>query len=178
MAFIEKGEEDLDEQKHAPRLQVVGLTSSEAGTPSVPYVLPVVEPNARELEVAPTVSQKGPFTIQHADTAWKSWVALPAWEPLTTSVAPVAISYPNASLLPWKPKSRKELEEPLIVVADEHAKGAHEDAYYVVEVGEGKLVLQIGTVVSETGSHVLGKVVLALRPPLPQNDDINVTDWD
>ncbi|KAI5068977.1 hypothetical protein GOP47_0015278 [Adiantum capillus-veneris] len=178
-AFLEKGEDDLqDEESQASRFEVIRLSSSEAGIPSIPYVLPVVEPTVEEFEAAPAVSRKGPFTIQHANTAWKTWVSLPAWGPLMTAVVPVAISFTNAALLPWKQKSRKELEEPIVMVADKHVKGTSENAYYLIDEGDGKVALQRGTVVTETGSRVLGKVVLALRPPLPEEDDINSIEWD
>ncbi|MCO5614396.1 hypothetical protein L7F22_068676 [Adiantum nelumboides] len=178
-AYLEKGEEGLeDEHSQASRFEVIRLSSSEAGTPSIPYVLPVVEPTTQEFEAAPAVSRKGPFTIQHADTAWKTWVSLPAWGPLMTAAVPVAISYTNAAILPWKQKSRKELEEPIVMVADKHVKDTKEDAYYVVDAGDGKLALQRGTVVLETGSRVLGKAVLALRPPLPEEDGIDSIEWD
>lgn len=178
-AFLETGEEGLeDEEAQASQFEVIRLTSSEAGTPTIPFVLPVVEPTVREFEAAPTISRKGPFTIQHADNAWRTWVALPAWEPLMTAVVPVAITFSNAALLPWKQKSKKELEEPIVIVADKHVEGTSEGAYYVVDGGNGKLTLQRGTVILEAGSQVLGKVVLALRPPLPEDDSINSIEWD
>lgn len=177
-AFLDKGDDILDEQAQALWFQVIRLSSSEAGTPSIPYVLPVVEPNVEEFESAPAISRAGPFSIQHADKAWKMWISLRAWDPLKSAVVPVAISLPDAALLPWKQKSKKELEEPVIMVVDKYVKGTSEDAYYMVDAGNEKLALQIGTVVLETGSRVLGKVVIALRPPLLEEDEISSIEWD
>lgn len=176
-AFLEKGEEEIHVQKPDPRLQVVRLSPSEDGTTSMPHVLPVVDPIVQELQAAPSVSiRKGPFHIQHSETAWKSWIALPGWEPLTNAVAPVAISFPNATSLPWKPKNRKELDEPVVVVADKHFTDLHANTYFMVEGEGGKLGLQLGNVVAQTGTKVFGKVILALRPPVPLSDEIELID--
>ncbi|KAH7441127.1 hypothetical protein KP509_03G026300 [Ceratopteris richardii] len=176
-AFLESGEDDSDDQSQISVFEILRMSMSEAGTSSTPYMLPVVEPNVSDFDAVPSVSKKGPFGIQHAEHGWKTWVSLPAWDPLKTAVAPVAVSCPNAALLPWKQK-RKELNEPVIILADKDVKDIFEAAYYVVDDGEGRFALQNGAVVSEAGSRVLGKVFLALRPPAPEVDEIASIEWD
>jgi hypothetical protein len=141
-------------------------------------ILPLVEPQLEELEAAPRISSSGPFGAHRSANPWSSWIALPSWDPVKASAHLVAIAFPDAHFLPWKPKSRKEEDEPTILLVDKHVPSVQDETYYVVAADAGKLRLVLGSAVAaESSSKPLARVVLALRPPV-EEDALDDIEWD
>eukprot|EP00249_Psilotum_nudum_P024584 c29229_g1_i1 orf=453-1820(+) len=179
LQLMERGKE-IQEPEKEDRLKIIRLGPGEVADGYLPVLVPVVEPMLQEFEAAPTARAltEGPFCIQRSHLPWKSWVALPGWDPLTSSLVPIAIPYPHAGTLPWKNKGRQELEEPILLIVDKGSKELQQDSFFLVAEDGDRLGVQLGTVVSETGGKALGKVVLVLRPPLQQSMEFNAEDWE
>lgn len=180
-AFLHRREDDDDDaeaKKAESRLEVIRLDMHEAGSSLKSSILPLVEPQLEELEAAPRISSSGVFGAHRSASPWNSWIALPSWDPIKASAHLVAISYPDAHFLPWKPKTRKEEEEPMILVVDKHVPSLQDETYYVVSGDAGKLQLVLGSALaSESSSKPLARAVLALRPPV-EEDALDDIEWD
>ena len=105
---------------------------------------------------------------------------LPSWDPVVgLGKGGVVVSFPDARVLPWK-VNRWYKEEPILVVADRSKKevGADDGFYLVNADGEG-LKVERGSGLKEKGfTQSLGTVLLVVRPPKEENDELSDEDWE
>lgn len=161
---------------------------SEQRTSALEQALRVAETEAarnmileREILEAPYESRsQGVFGVVVAEKGWGKWVVLPSWDPVVgLGKGGVVVSFPDARVLPWK-VNRWYKEEPILVVADRSKKevGADDGFYLVNADGEG-LKVERGSGLKEKGfTQSLGTVLLVVRPPKEENDELSDEDWE
>lgn len=168
----------------ALKVPVVRLAYGEVAESSVVCVFPVCKPVADEVANAPYESgMNGDFGIVEAEKAWTRWVVLPGWAPVAglKSGGGVVVSFPKArGVFPWRAK-RKDAEEQILVVVDRGVKEVDSDDGFYLVAGEKDTSLRVdrGAKLREIGAlESLGTVVLVVRPPREEADDINDIEWD
>ena len=178
-----KGDEEDGEEIEAKVVPVVRMRYGEVAEATSVVVLPVADGSAGEegLEAAPGSKAEGEFGVVTAEKAWRRWVVLPRWDPLT-GIGPgggVVVGFPDARLLPWR-ATRAAMEESVLVVVDRTRKEVEDDGFYLVREAEGKLKVEKGKkMVAGESEEVLGAVVIVVRPPRDEQDDqIADEDWD
>jgi hypothetical protein len=169
-------DEDLTERSH---LQVVRLLEGEAAGAQLPMLLPIADATVKSLEEAPSrrATGKGPFNVLEVDVAsWKAWAALPGWALITSSITPVGVHFADSSSLPLQ--SNKTRGEPLLLVVDKGVTELDSDDSLFIVASEGSQELKIKAGSKIAGSQVksLGKVLIALRPPIAASED--QADWE
>lgn len=163
-------------------MQVIRLLENEAVGAKLPTMLPVAEATRESLESVPALPPRGsgPFNVFSSDAVWPSWVALPGWDPVVGASAPVAVIFPDPLKLPLQSNKNgvPKLREPTLLVVDkdvtEVAEGS--DQLYVVLESEESQDLSIKSGSRVLGARVLGRVIIALRPPVPVSQD--PIDWE
>lgn len=171
------------------RVPVVRMAFGEVAESSVVVVLPVCRAEEREIEVeeAPWESgMGGEFGVVQAEKPWSRWVVLPGWAPVAVlKRGGVVVAFPKArGVLPLKSKRRDADEEILVVVDREQKEVASDDGFYLVVSGgngsgEEGLKVERGAELKEMGvEQSLGAVVLVVRPPREEDDQLSEEDWD
>ncbi|XP_062084422.1 rubisco accumulation factor 1.1, chloroplastic-like [Humulus lupulus] len=168
---------------------VVRLKIGEVAEASSVAVLPVCRAEEREKEVLEAPGEcrtEGEFNVVVAEKGWKSWVVLPAWEPVVgLGKGGIVIAFSDARVLPWK-TNKWYKEESILVVADRKRKEvAADDGVYLVAadgeggLGEGLKVMR-GLALKNLGvKECLATVVMVVRPPRDEMDDqLNDEDWE
>ncbi|KAH1191965.1 Rubisco accumulation factor 1.2, chloroplastic [Glycine max] len=178
-----KGEEGdtVGEGEAAARVPVVRLRIGEVAEASSVVLLPVSAAEEREILEAPFESRsQGEFGVVVAEKGWGKWVVLPSWDPVVgLGKGGVVVSFPDARVLPWK-VNRWYKEEPILVVANRSNRevGADHGFYLVNSDAEG-LKVQRGFALKEKGfTQSLGTVLLVVRPPKEENDELSDEDWE
>lgn len=161
-------------------MQVIRLLEGEAADAKLPIMLPVIDANLKEFEAVPLLPARGtgPFNVFQSDTDWKKWVALPGWDAIVAAGAPIAVSFPDPSILPLQSNKNgvAKLMEPTLVVVDKAlTEEDGSDSLYLV-LSDGSEELNIKARVPESGERTLGRVVIALRPPIIESQD--PIDWE
>ncbi|KAL3647306.1 Rik1-associated factor 1 [Castilleja foliolosa] len=162
------------------RVPVVRMAVGEVAESSVVVVLPVCGEEA-EVEEAPwEVGMGGEFGVVQAEKGWSKWVVLPGWGPVKgLKRGGVAVAFKKGrGVLPWRGK-RRDANEEIIVVADRGRKEVEFDGGFYLVVGEEGLRVERGVKLRESGVGVsLGTVVLVVRPPREDVDQVGDDDWD
>lgn len=151
----------------------------EVAEAKTPLVLPVIKANVEEYMQAPSRKAlgEGPFRIYHSETAWKSWIVLPGWEPLIDAEAPVVLWFSDGIVLPWKvPKTDRK--ESVLVVVDKTKTQIDAESCFLVASADNSLNIQRGSAISTSAGSVLGMAVLVVRPPKPENEEPDMIDWE
>lgn len=186
----EGGKEDKESvADDGVRVPVVRMRIGEVAESSSVLVFPVCRAEEREIEVeeAPwECGGGGDFGIVVAEKGWNRWVVLPGWEPVADlRRGGVAVAFKNATVLPWSAKRLKNTEENILVVADRGRKEiVADDGFYLVlgggnGSGEEGLKVERGSALKDMGlKESLGTVVLVVRPPREENDQLSDEDWE
>ncbi|XP_002521962.2 rubisco accumulation factor 1.1, chloroplastic [Ricinus communis] len=182
-------EEKEGEVGDATRVPVVRLRIGEVAEATSVVVLPVCRALQKEKEIleAPwECKSEGEFGVVVAEKGWERWVVLPGWEPVVgLEKGGVVVAFPDARALPWK-VNRWYKEEAILVVADRGSKEVNaNDGFYLVAVdgsGDGRsggLEVERGSILKERGvEESLGTVVLVVRPPKEQTDQLSDENWE
>ena len=103
-------------------------------------------------------------------SADSSWVALPAWPRLADAVQPIGMLLSDATMLPDRQATKGGEEVLLVVDAGDVAQSLQSDQFfYLVASSSGEAVaLASGHAVRAGGLQVLGKAIMALLPPSPE----------
>uniref|UniRef100_A0A7N0U1Q5 Rubisco accumulation factor 1.1, chloroplastic n=1 Tax=Kalanchoe fedtschenkoi TaxID=63787 RepID=A0A7N0U1Q5_KALFE len=174
--------EEVDPLSEAVKVPVVRLKFGEVAEASTVVLLPVCRAEENDVLEAPWKRRsEGEFGVVAAEKGWSRWVTLPGWGPvLGLGEGGVVVAYSDARALPWK-ANRSYREEAILVVADRDKRQvAADDGLYLVpgENGGGLRVVR-GVVLKELGvKESLGVVVLVVRPPRDDNDEIADEEWD
>lgn len=179
--FLERPDEvDKDQSAEIFKtLLVVRLVEGEVAEAKTPLVLPVIKANAEEYMQSPSrmAMGEGPFRIYDSETAWKSWVVLPGWEPLIDAKAPVVLWFSDGNVLPWKvPKTDRN--ESVLVVVDKTRTEIDAESCFLVASADNSLSIQRGSAISASAGSVLGMAILVVRPPKPENEEPDMIDWE
>lgn len=179
--FLERTDEREEDQSAEifRRLLVVRLVEGEVQEAKTPLVLPVVKANVEEYMQAPSRKAlgEGPFRVYQSETAWKSWVVLPSWEPLIDAEAPVVLWFSDGNVLPWKvPKTDRK--ESVLVVVDKTRTEISAESCFLIASADNSLTIQRGSAISASAGSVLGMAVLVVRPPKPENEEPEMIDWE
>lgn len=170
------------------RVPVVRMAIGEVAESSVVVVLPVCRAEEREVAVeeAPWESgMGGEFGMVQVEKPWSRWVVLPGWAPVAVlKRGGVAVAFPKArGVLPWRSRRRDADEEILVVVDREQEVVADDGFHLVVSGGNGSgeegLKVERGAKLKEMGvEKSLGTVVLVVRPPREEEDQLADIEWD
>ncbi|CAM8938853.1 unnamed protein product [Rhodiola kirilowii] len=174
--------DDVDPLLEGVKVPVVRLRFGEVAEASSVALLPVCRANENDVLEAPWKRRtEGEFGVVVAEKGWARWVTLPGWEPvLGLGEGAVVVSYNDARALPWK-ANRSYKEEAILVVADRDRRDvAADNGFYLVPgVDGGELKVVRGMELRESGvNESLGVVVLVVRPPRDENDELNDEEWD
>lgn len=182
-----EGEVEVKDEREegAVEVPVVRLRMGEVAEATTVMVLPVCEAKegAGGVERVPRECKSvGDFGVVVSEKRWDRWVVLPKWAPVAGIQGGVAVSFPNAKVLPWK-VNRSYLEENILVVADRARKEIKfDDGFYLAAVGggDGGLKVEKGLALKEMGmKETLGTVVIVVRPPRDESEgQLNDEDWD
>ncbi|XP_019151354.1 PREDICTED: rubisco accumulation factor 1.1, chloroplastic [Ipomoea nil] len=167
---------------------LVRMQRGELAESTVVVVLPVSKAEATEVEAAPwNCEGTGNFGIVEAEKEWRRWVVLPGWQPIAAlERGGVAVTFKDGRTLPWR-ESQKNKSESILVVTDRQRKEvAVDEGFYLVAGGGGngsvmeeELKVERGSKLKEKGvTESLGMVVLIVRPPREENDELSDEDWD
>lgn len=178
--FLDDGEESSPDESSDifRRMVVVRLMPGEVSEAKVPLVLPVIDAKIEEYHQSPSrqAMGEGPFRIYKSEASWRSWVVLPGWEPLVRAEAPVVLYFPDANVLPWRIKDADK--EPILVVVDKTKTEIDAESFFLVTSTDNSLTLKRGSVISESAGPVLGMVVIVVRPPKTESDELEMEDWE
>jgi len=167
------------------QVQIVRLESEEAAYRPVPLLGPLEDLSAEKLAAAPRCVTEGVFNAFRP--AGGLWVALPAWAKLAQMEQLAAISVADTRSLRSVPSLAAFPGPCLLLVERAGAGGAgaaqppRPDSFYLVQKassllldarggrGVARLEIAAGAEVTAGGGGVtlLGRLVLACRPPLP-----------
>ncbi|CAM6101919.1 unnamed protein product [Calypogeia fissa] len=177
LSALGQGEEEAEVEPEIAKVKVLVM---RLDFEKIPVVLPVADFSANAFDEAPSIpavapGSSGNFNVSKTDTPWTSWIAIPSWRPITYAKFPVALLVPDATVLP-KNTGIELRKAPILVVVDKGDREIVEDSFFLVALSEGSLTLQSGSKISP-GKTVLGKVLIALKPPLPIDPNFN-TDWE
>ena len=165
--------------EEAAYLQVIRLLEGEVVGTKLPTMLPVADATLASIEAVPAraVQGEGKFNI-FSTAGWPSWVALPGWDPVVNAGAPVAVNFPDAAKLPLQSNSngKAKLREPTLLVVDKAVSTADDDQSLYVVTHNDSQELSIVSASRVLDARVLGRVVLAFRPPIPPSED--AADWE
>ncbi|GKB85294.1 RuBisCO accumulation factor 1.1, chloroplastic-like protein [Tanacetum coccineum] len=164
------------------KVPVVRLNLGEIAEATVVAVLPVCGAGDRGkwVEEAPwECGPKGDFGIVEAEKDWGRWVVLPAWEPvMRVKRGGVVVAFDDARALPWR-VNRWYKEESILVVVDRERKDVEFDDGFYLYLTEDELKVERGSVLKEKSvSASLGTVVIVVRPPREDENEIAAEDWE
>lgn len=162
-------------------LQVIRLLEGEVVGTKLPTMLPVADATLESIAAVPSLTAQGEGQFNMFSTAgWPSWVALPGWHPVVSAGAPVAVNFPDAAKLPLQSSvnGKAKLREPTLVIIDKSVSAVDDSqCLYAVAQGESQeLSIVSASKVLDNTSRVLGRVILALRPPTPPSED--PVEWE
>lgn len=184
----EVGDGSEEAEAEGPRVTVpiVRLRYGEVAEASSVTLLPVcrAEEGEEGMAAAPRrCKAEGELGVVVAERGWGRWVVLPGWGPVAAAAAGgegVALEFVDGRVLPWRGSGG--WKETAMVVADRGKREVVKGGYYVVG-GEGKgLRVERGVDLQAQGveeAAALGTVMLVVRPPKDEDDDITRDeDWD
>ncbi|XP_024402609.1 rubisco accumulation factor 1.1, chloroplastic [Physcomitrium patens] len=170
--------EELEEEGKT-FLQVIRLLEGEAVGTNLPVMLPVADATLKSFEDVPSVRPQGegPFNV-FSINAWTSWVALPGWHPIVSAGAPVAVNFPDAAKLPLQSNKNgvPRLQEPTLIIVDKSDTEADDNQCLYVVAQKDSQELSISSAGNVLDSRVLGRVIFALRPPVPPSEE--AVEWE
>ncbi|URD82453.1 hypothetical protein MUK42_18812 [Musa troglodytarum] len=165
---------------------VVRLRYGEVAAASTVVLLPVCRAEEGEEGIAAAPGRcraEGELGVMAAERGWARWVVLPGWEPALAAGNGVAVEFVDGRVLPWRGSGG--WEEAVLVVVDRGRREVRaEDGYYLVggeEEGRGKGlgVERGGKLMVKGAKEALGTVVLVVRPPREEEDDmLSDEDWN
>lgn len=160
-------------------LQVIRLLEGEVADTKLPTMLPFADATLGSLKAVPAraAQGEGQFNV-FSSAGWASWVAIPGWDPIVNAGAPVAVNFPDAAKLPLQSNAngKAKLREPTLVIVDKSVSAVDDgQSMYVVAQSDSE-ELYILSASKVLDNRVLGRVVLALRPPTPPSED--PIDWE
>ncbi|XP_020094717.1 rubisco accumulation factor 1, chloroplastic-like [Ananas comosus] len=179
------GSKEEDEEEEAERraaVPVLRLRYGEVAEAAAVVLLPAVRAaeGAAGVAAAPArLRAQGELGVVAAETAWGRWAVLPGWAPvMEASETAVAVEMEDGRALPWR-SILAAAEEAVLVVADRgRRKVEQEGGAYVVD-REGRLVVERGKRLMETGvAQAVATVVLVVRPPREEDDQLSEEDWE
>ncbi|KAG0564152.1 hypothetical protein M758_8G083200 [Ceratodon purpureus] len=160
-------------------LQVIRLLEGEVVGTKLPTMLPVADATLESVEAVPSRASQGEglFNV-FSPAGWPSWVAIPGWDTVVHAGAPVAVVFPDAAKLPLQSNKngKEKLREPTLVIVDKSVTLADDDQSLYVAVQSDSQELSILSASKVLDNRILGRVVLALRPPFPPSED--PVDWE
>ncbi|KAJ6843110.1 rubisco accumulation factor 1, chloroplastic [Iris pallida] len=177
------GGEEEDELAAKMRVPVVRLKYGEVAEAASVALLPVCRATegVRGVEEAPRRLQwEGDLGVVSAEKGWGRWVVLPGWAPVLGlgGESGVAVEFADdARGIPWG----KRKEEGVLVVVDRKRKEVVDgDGFYLVgSGGEEGLGVERGKALAEKGvKEGLGSVVMVVRPPSEEDNQLADEDWD
>ncbi|MEN9203611.1 MAG: RuBisCO accumulation factor 1 [Thermostichus sp. DG_1_6_bins_120] len=144
----------------------------------LPRLLPVVEsfPLSRaEWEQLSTFEPKGPYRLIHSQ-GWQTWVALPAWPVIQSATDPVAIQIENGLLgtLLNQQIPAEEASDPVLLVVDRAVRQWQSEGFFLVDRSGS---LQVEWQESPGADSLLGRVLMALRPPRILDEVVAQDPW-
>jgi len=169
-------EPEVEESAH---LQILRLLESEAVGTKLPILLPVADATLKSLEDVPALQAQGQGLFNVFSTAmWPSWVAVSGWDSVVRARAPVAVNFPDASKLPLKSNKNgvAKLQEPTLVIVDKSVTETDDSQCFYLVAPSDSQDLSLVSASKVLGNRVLGRVILALRPPIPPSED--PVDWE
>lgn len=169
-------EPEVEELVH---LQVIRLLEGEPVGTKLPTLLPVADLTLKSLEDVPALQAQGQGLFNVFSTAmWPTWIAVPGWDTVVGAGAPVAVCFPDGSKLPLKSNKNgvPKLQEPTLVIVDKSVTATDESQSLYLIADSDSLDLSLVSTSKVLGNRVLGRVILALRPPTPPSQD--PIDWE
>jgi hypothetical protein len=167
------------EEEEKTFLQVIRLLGGEAVGTNLPVMLPVADATLKSFEDVPSVRPQGegPFNV-FSINAWASWVALPGWHPIVSAGAPVAVNFPDAAKIPLQSNKNgvPRLQEPTLIIVDKSDTEADDNQCLYVVAQRDSQELSISSAGKVLDSRVLGRVIFALRPPVPPSEE--PVEWE
>ncbi|KAJ7533042.1 hypothetical protein O6H91_13G030800 [Diphasiastrum complanatum] len=179
----EEKKDKLAEGKTENKTQV-DIAELSLGETAGLVMLAVAEPNPTSIEAAPHRGAlgDGPFRIYRSETPWKTWVPLPAWEPVVAAAAPIALFFSNSKILFSQnsiSSEKSRIQEPILVVVDKGRLELEENTFYLVaeEMGDNVLSIQSGSSIIQNNRKPLARFLIALKPPF-EVPDLEEDAWD
>lgn len=177
------GEKTVEDESEGVKVPVVRMKVGEVSEATFVVVLPVCRAEEGERDVVEAPSErkvKGEFGVVEAEKAWSRWVVLPGWDPIISlGKCGVAVTFPDARVLPWK-ANRWYREETILVVVDRSRKAVEANDSFYLAVADSKLKVERGSRLKESSvEESLGTVVLVVRPPKEDvEDQLMEEDWE
>ncbi|BBM99390.1 hypothetical protein Mp_1g20960 [Marchantia polymorpha subsp. ruderalis] len=167
-----------EHEKVAEKVAKASVTIMRLSSEELPVVLPVCEFSTQAVSDCPSsaAGSSGPFPIHYSSSLWQSFVSVPGWKPIVDAAAPIAIFIKDSKLLP-KQVGIKNHNDPILLVVDKGDRIVVASSYFLVDT-EGSMTLKAGPEISEGSCTVLGRVLIALRPPLPEDPNEDDTSWE
>lgn len=152
----------------APRLPIYRVETDD----EQPQILPVVGewPLTRDdLQAVPLTETIGPFQMVKF-SGMGAWVAVPGWQVLLKAEDAVAILGVSDQL----PYPLSGPSEPVLMIIDRAQRQWDADGYFLVEQGDQ---LDLHWFEETTDAHLLGRLVLIMRPQKILDADLNQDQW-
>jgi len=138
----------------------------------LPRLIPVVGEmplKSAEVRAVPVVEEVEPFQIVKF-AGEQAWVALPGWQIIRSTEDPVAILCQSDRL----PNQSATASEPVLVVADRHAREWDVNSYFVYDAaGE----VDFGWFETQPDVKLLGKIVVVVRPKHILDEELTKDSW-
>lgn len=138
----------------------------------LPRLIPVVGEmplKSAEIQAAPILEAVEPFRIvKYAGE--QAWVALPGWQTIRSAEDPVAILCQSDRL----PNQSVTEPEPVLVVADRHAREWDVNSYFVCDA-EGEADFRWFE--TQPDVKLLGKIVVVVRPKRILDEELTKDSW-
>jgi hypothetical protein len=148
----------------APRIPAYRLESAE----ELPILIPVLEiATAAELEALPHQEVEGAFPMVRGTTPW---VAVPSWQVIRKATFPVGLLTTSDQVgLPGQP-------EAVLIIFDREQREWDIETYFISSDAE-TLKVRWFEDQPETETHILGRVLLYLRPPRIFDEEYTKELW-
>ncbi|GBG62114.1 hypothetical protein CBR_g29314 [Chara braunii] len=173
------------------KLELHRLTADEVSWRVVPLVGDLASIDEEAISMAPKPrlgTASGAFCTVHTEKSEREeqWAVVPGWVALAKAASPVALivhaeavknrRVPDAQWAAMRP----EIDFPVLLIVDREVDAVVETEYYI-QGKDGKdeekgVLLVTGSKVLESGRRPCGRVVLGMKPPLPQVDDDTLDD--
>eukprot|EP00899_Mesostigma_viride_P026795 jgi/Mesvir1/72/Mv13674-RA.1 len=155
-------------------LKYLRMLERELMPRAIPLAGELGRASAADVLAVGSCSVSGPFNIMSVPQGGQ-YVPVPDWRILNRVADPVALTVSNLSLLPGDNKTAVQ-DEQLVVIMDRGDTGAEgldvTSYYFIARGGKGALEIGIPTAIDK----VLGRVLLVLRPPEEEMEE--VVDFD
>eukprot|EP00244_Chara_vulgaris_P011638 TRINITY_DN5860_c0_g1_i1.p1 TRINITY_DN5860_c0_g1~~TRINITY_DN5860_c0_g1_i1.p1 ORF type:complete len:455 (+),score=90.67 TRINITY_DN5860_c0_g1_i1:199-1365(+) len=173
------------------KLNLHRLSADEVSWRVIPLVGDLAAIDEETISMAPKPragTASGAFATIHTEKSGREekWTVVPGWPALANSGSPVALTV-NAEAVKnrrvpdgqWA-AMRPEIDFPVLLIVDREVDGVVETEYYIQgkdgKDGEKGVSLVTGRKVLESGRRPCGRVVMGMKPPLPQADNDNFDD--